>query len=54
MGLEALSKLVVWQKAKDSAKRIYQEVLPGLPAEEKWALGQQIRRASVSIFANIA
>ncbi|GAB4489109.1 MAG: hypothetical protein OHK0031_12870 [Anaerolineales bacterium] len=54
MGLDALSKLIVWQKSKDFAKKIYREVLPLLPAEEKWALNQQIRRASVSIFANIA
>ena len=54
MGLDGLSKLMVWQKSKDFAKRIYREVLPALPPEEKWALNQQIRRASVSIFANIA
>jgi len=45
---------MVWQKSKDFAKRVYREVLPILPAEEKWALNQQIRRAAVSIFANIA
>jgi four helix bundle protein len=54
MGLEGLSKLDVWQKAKEFAKRIYREVLPKLPPEEKWAMTQQLRRASVSISANIA
>jgi four helix bundle protein len=54
MGLEGLSKLEVWQKANEFAKRIYCEVLPKLPPEEKWAIAQQLRRASVSIPANIA
>jgi four helix bundle protein len=54
MGLDGLSKLMVWQKAKAFAKRIYREVLPVLPAEEKWAMSQQLRRAVVSVSANLA
>ncbi len=34
--------------------RIHKEILPILPAEEKYALSQQIRRSSQSIPANIA
>lgn len=54
MGLEALKKLLVWQKSKDFAKKVYREALPALPDEEKWALHQQLRRGVVSVFANIA
>ena len=41
-------------RAKDFALKIYREVLPLLPAEEKWVLNQQIRRSCTSISANIA
>ena len=34
--------------------RIYREVLPLLPTEEKWNLNQQVRRSSLSVPANIA
>lgn len=54
MSIEGLNRLEVWQRAKDFALRIYREVLPGLPAEEKWGLAQQLRRSSTSISANIA
>lgn len=47
-------RLDVWRRAKDFALKIYREVLPLLPAEEKWVLNQQIRRSSTSISANIA
>jgi four helix bundle protein len=33
---------------------IYREILPCLPAEEKWGLCQQLRRSTTSIPANIA
>lgn len=54
MSVEGLSRLKVWVRAKDFALLIYRKVLPSLPAEEKWNLNQQLRRASVSISANIA
>ena len=54
MSVGGLEKLDVWCKARDFAVRINKEVLPMLPAEEKWVLNQQIRRSSQSIPANIA
>ena len=54
MSVQGLKKLEVWKRAKNFALQIYREVLPKLPADEKWALAQQIRRSSVSIAANIA
>lgn len=41
-------------KVEGFAKKVYREALPLLPEEEKWALRQQLRRAVVSIFSNIA
>lgn len=54
MTLEGLRRLKVWLKAQDFALKIYNQVLPLLPAEEKWNLNQQLRRSSLSISANIA
>src|ERR1051325_10600797 len=54
MSTEGLSRLKVWVRAKDFAISIYKRVLPFLPVEEKWNLNQQLRRASLSISANIA
>lgn len=54
MSLEGLEKLDVWRKARDFAVRVYREVLPQLPQEEKWGLNQQIRRSAQSVPANIA
>lgn len=54
MTVEGLKRLKVWVKAKDFAIKIYTQVLPLLPAEEKWNLNQQLRRSSLSISANIA
>jgi four helix bundle protein len=51
LGLETLE---VWKKAKELAVFVYREVLPALPADEKWNLNQQIRRAAASVPANIA
>lgn len=34
--------------------KIYEQILPLLPPEEKWNLNQQLRRSSLSISANIA
>jgi four helix bundle protein len=54
MSVKGLQKLEVWRRAKDFALRIYREVIPLLPAEEKWGLAQQLRRSSESISANLA
>lgn len=45
--------LVVWQRAVDLAPKVYR-LLKALPKEERYELGSQIRRAVVSIPANIA
>lgn len=54
MSVSRLKRLQVWVRAKDFAVKIYRSVLPILPPEEKWNLGQQLRRSSLSISANIA
>ena len=45
--------LIVWQKAKTLVKLVYAEV-KNFPVEERYALGDQIRRAVVTIPSNIA
>ncbi|MBI1794279.1 MAG: four helix bundle protein [Chloroflexi bacterium] len=54
MSVDGLKRLKVWVRAKDFGLAIYQQVLPLLPAEEKWNLAAQLRRSSLSIPANIA
>ena len=54
MSIQSLKKLQVWVRAKDFSLKIYKQVLPLLPAEEKWNLNQQLRRSSLSVSANIA
>ncbi|WKZ45565.1 MAG: four helix bundle protein [Anaerolineales bacterium] len=49
-----LDKLDVWVRAKDFALTVYKEVVPHLPADEKWNLAQQLKRAAQSVPANIA
>jgi four helix bundle protein len=46
--------LEAWRKARALKLFFYLEVLPVLPREERFNLGDQVRRASVSITANIA
>ena len=46
-------KLTVYQKAMDLVAEIY-KLLKTFPSEEKYALCDQIRRASVSVPSNIA
>lgn len=53
MTIMNLDKLEVWVRAKDFAVVIYREVLPHFPADEKWNLTQQLKRAAQSIPANI-
>ncbi len=45
--------LKVWQRGMDLAEAVYQWVKL-LPADEKYAIGDQMRRAAVSIPSNIA
>lgn len=49
-----LDKLEVWVRAKEFAVTVYKDVVPNLPADEKWNLSQQLKRAAQSIPANIA
>src|SRR5512147_395901 len=49
-----LDKLEVWVRAKDFAIVTYKEVVPHLPASEKYNLADQLKRAAQSIPANIA
>ena len=46
-------KLIAYQKGKEVVKRTYQ-LLKNFPAEERYAMCDQLRRASVSISSNIA
>ena len=46
-------KLDVWQQAMKTAKTVY-EVTNDFPADEKFGLVSQMRRAAVSIPCNIA
>ena len=46
-------KLDVWKKAHLFTLQVYKEILPIMPIEEKFALIQQIRRATYSIPLNI-
>lgn len=46
--------LDAWEKARVVKLFFYQKVLPLLPKEEIYTLGNQIRRAAISITANIA
>lgn len=45
--------LVVWQKAMELAERLYAATAE-FPAQEKYGLVQQMRRAAVSVPSNIA
>ena len=46
-------KLIAYQKGKEVVKRTYR-LLKKFPAEKRWAMCDQLRRASVSITSNIA
>lgn len=54
MSISGLEKLDVWKNSMAFAVRVHKEMIPLLPAEEKWSLAQQIRRSAQSIPANIA
>jgi len=46
-------ELTVWQKAHDLALEVYRDT-KGFPADERFGLTVQLRRAAVSIASNIA
>ncbi len=46
--------LKAWKNARKVKLFFYKKILPGLPKEELYALGSQIRESAVSITANIA
>ena len=46
-------KMIVWSKAKILTIETY-KLCKQLPIEEKYALGDQMRRAAISIISNIA
>ncbi len=46
--------LEAWKKARTLKLFFYNEVIPVMPNEERYNLGTQVRRASVSVTANIA
>lgn len=51
--MEMFEKLIVWQKAMELVKVVY-ALTKSFPAEERYALTDQLRRAVVSIPSNIA
>jgi four helix bundle protein len=53
MAIESYRDLVVWQKSMDLVVETYR-LIKLLPKEEQWPLGDQLRRAVVSVPANIA
>ena len=46
-------KLIAYQKVKEMVKRTY-KLLKKFPAEERYAMCDQLRRASLSVTSNIA
>ena len=46
-------KLEVWKKAHLFTLQVYKDILPIMPPDERFALTQQIRRATYSIPLNI-
>ena len=53
MDIFGYRKLVAYQKAKEIVKQTY-KLLKKFPAEERYAMCDQLRRASLSITSNIA
>jgi four helix bundle protein len=51
--IRSFKELRVWQNAMGSAMRVF-ELTKGFPAEERYSLTDQFRRASRSVASNIA
>ncbi|NLT96371.1 MAG: four helix bundle protein [Clostridia bacterium] len=54
MYINRFEDLIVWQKAHDFVKRIYKDSEFNFPDEEKYGIESQLKRAVVSVPANIA
>jgi len=46
--------LEAWRKARTLKLFCYREIIPILPREERYSLGVQVRRAGISVTANIS
>ena len=53
MSIQRFTQLEVWKKAHRSVLSVYR-VTQGFPADERYVLGSQMRRAAISVPANIA
>lgn len=53
MSIDNYKDLIVWQVSRSLVKDIY-ELCANLPADEKYGIASQLKRASVSIPSNIA
>jgi four helix bundle protein len=53
MGIRSYRDLLVWQRGMDLVELIY-KITEKLPVGEQWGLTSQMRRASISVPANIA
>lgn len=53
MALASYRELSVWQRSMDLTVAVY-DVAKALPADERYGLGSQLKRAAVSVPANIA
>lgn len=53
MGVQSFRELVAWQKAMDLVVEVYR-VTQSFPADERFGLTAQVRRAAVSVPSNIA
>ncbi len=51
--MEKFKQLKVWEKARELILEIYR-ITKGFPEEEKFGLVNQMRRAAISVAANIA
>ena len=53
MAVQSFRDLIAWQRAMDLAESIY-DATRNWPPEEQFGLTSQVRRAAVSVMANIA
>jgi len=53
MSYQSFEELEVYKAAREFRKKVYQ-IIRKLPAEEKYNLGDQMRRAAVSLTNNVA
>ncbi|HVY13342.1 MAG TPA: four helix bundle protein [Alphaproteobacteria bacterium] len=51
--IESYKDLIVWQKARQLSKGLY-EITASFPPHELYGMTSQIRRAAISIIANLA